>query len=329
MGPDELVAYQKAATGDHRYDLLDLVQKYVLGFTASKNYKQRVYSSIRSFFMHNRAELPVDRSFHLRGDKPKTQGQLTVEDLRKVVLSLDPCHRAVFLCMFASGMGEEELVYWSNNGWESLREQLKDDAGIIRVSLPGRKRSRNERNFYTFVGGDALESLRKWLESRPRDAEAIFINQRGRPVTKGGLYMIWLRHMRRLNLVGPARSRDTGNRTGRHIHELRDLFRSQWAKSPASGDVAEFMMGHQVDSLGYNKSWRDVEFFEAEYRKALPWLNIMSSGRPFHQVSEEEVESLRAEVERLRAGRDAQIEELRRGLEELRKMIIDLMKPSP
>jgi hypothetical protein len=85
-------------------------------------------------------------------------------------------------------------------------------------------------------------------------------------------------------------------------------------------------MGHMIDPLEYNKSFRDVGFYRKEYLKALPYLQIMSSPRPFGQVSEEEVESLRAEVERLRAGRDTQIEELRRGLEELRKMIIDLMK---
>jgi hypothetical protein len=105
-------------------------------------------------------------------------------------------------------------------------------------------------------------------------------------------------------LIEPIRTNDKSHRTGRNVHEIRDVFRTLWAKSPAKPEVAEFMMGHSVDPLEYDKSFRDEAFFRGEYLKALPWLNIMSSGRPYNMVEEESVENLRLEVERLRKYED-------------------------
>lgn len=78
----------------------------------------------------------------------------------------------------------------------------------------------------------------------------------------------------------------------------------------AKPEIGEFLMEHIIDPLDYNKSWRDEKFYRDEYLKALLYLQILSSGRPFHQVSEEEVDALRQEVERLRAGRDERIRQL-------------------
>ena len=106
--------------------------------------------------------------------------------------------------------------------------------------------------------------------------------------------------MRRLG-IGPKHLSPRKGRTGKSPHELRDLFRSQWAKSTAKGDVAEFCMGHMIDPLDYNKAWRDEKFYRDEYMKAVPYLQIMSSGQPYHMVGEEEIEKLRKEVAELRA----------------------------
>jgi len=65
------------------------------------------------------------------------------------------------------------------------------------------------------------------------------------------------------------------HRTGKHPHEIRDLMRSRWGDSGAKAVVAEFIMGHRIDKNSYNKM-KYKTLVESEYRRALPWLNILS-----------------------------------------------------
>ena len=139
------------------------------------------------------------------------------------------------------------------------------------------KRSRNRRPFYTFIGRDAIGAVRTYLRGRTETScEQIFLTQFRNPVSYRSLYGYWMLKMKRLGLIetkGPSR----GNRYGKNLHEMRDLFRSRWRPSGVDVEVAEFFMGHDIDRLGYDKSPKLYpEWFEDQYRKAEPWLNIVS-----------------------------------------------------
>lgn len=340
LSPEELVVYQRQAVGEHRYDLLDLAQKYARGKVGRKNYKESVYAAIRSFFLHNRAELPMDRSFHLRGDSATVQGLLQPADIRCVVEGCDILHQAVFLCMFMGGMGEAELVWWSDHGWASLKDQLDAGERIIKVDLPGRKSAKFEKPYYTFLGGDALTALKRWVGIRPRqmvpverrigkrqpgtrdppkslvENTCIFVNQRLQPLTENGIYANWIRHVRRLGLAGPVKHFDVSNRTGRHLHELRDAFKSQWTLSPSKEVIGEYFLGHTIDPLEYDKSFRQVDAYRAAYLHSLPWLNVISGTRAYRLVEEDEVIALRQKLEEKRRADDEEIRKIVQGMQE-------------
>ena len=300
--PDELVEFQIEASGRERYRILDVVQSYVNTVKGRHGTKVKVYSTIRSFFMHNRAELPRDGSFHIRGDKPKVVGNLKPEEIRQIILSSNECYRAIFLCMFQGAIDRESFIWWNNYGWPKLKEALKGDSEVIRIDLPGRKNARNLRPYYTFIGPDAIDALRKWIPLRAKEASAIFTDQLGKPVSSNAVKQYWDRHLRRLGLVKrvhTGKGRGGGVRYGKNPHEMRDVFRSLWEKSSAKPSVAEFLMGHEVDPLEYNKAFKDEGWVRREYLKALPYIQIISSGRPFGQVEEDELDKLRAQVRRL------------------------------
>jgi len=317
--PSQLLEYQRAATSEHRYDLLDLTQRFILSQHGRKGTKMNKYIKVRSFFLHNRADLPGDRSFKIRGDESKVQGSLTVEQVRELILACNPMYHALILVMFQSGMGENEIIYWSRFGFKKLLKDLETNPSIVRVDLPGRKG--NERPFYTFISGDALEAVKVCVNRIGRAADCIFPTSLGTSISYPALHSYWRDHLNRLGLWGVGDSKSY--RSGKNSHEMRDLFRSQWAKSPAKPEVGEFFMGHNIDPLAYNKAWQDEKFYREEYLKALPYLQLLSSGRPYHQIDEGEVESLRKEVDQLRAsraewaGQKEETEALKKRLEEM------------
>lgn len=327
LSPDELVVLQSEAINSERFRVLDVLQRYVLEAHATLNYKKKMYNGVRSFFLHNRAELPRDKSFNLRGDKPKTQGTLTAEEIKRIVLASKPVYQAVILSMFQGGMGEDEFTYWNEHGLEKLKEDLRGDPEMIRIDLPGRKGKKFEKPYYTFIGHDAIRAIRNWLKRRPdkkktyhpndknkkrknkriireEPTTAIFTNQYQDAISQHALQIYWTRVGRRIGVITPkTRGGGKGHQTGKNPHEFRDVFRSQWEKSPAKASVAEFCMGHVVDQLEYNKAHRDEGWVRREYEKAQPLLQIMSSTVPFNLIDADEVTKLRKKVARLESER--------------------------
>jgi len=318
LTPSELLEYQREASNSEEYTIIDLLQRHSREIPGRYTYKLKPYTTVRSFFKHSRVALPPDK-FVPKAEKPPVMGTLTLEEVKLVVLASNPVYRAVFISMLQGGIDEAGICDWSKAGLEDLEKALPEIAHlrsrerVYKIELPGRKKFRNIKPFYTRIGSDAIDALEVWMRKRPGDAKAIFTNQYGDPLSEEAMRTYWTRKLKRLGIIEPGKPGDKGSRYGKNLHELRDLFRSQWEKTPAKGSVAEFMMGHQVDPLEYNKAFRDESWTLGEYRKALPMLQIVSSGVPFGQVPEDALRGLLEE-------RDREIEELRRQIGEERRL---------
>lgn len=299
MSADEMVEYQKESDNGSNYDMLDLIQRWILSMDGyAYRSKHTYYVTILSFFLHNRAPLPKDKSFRIRGDKPKTPSNLRPEHVKQAVLVANPMYGAIVTCMIGGGMGVAEILEWSNTGWKSLRAQLVDGVDIVRVELPGRKSARNIRPYFTLIGGDALRLLKHYLgDELPKKREAIFINPLGKPVNATALKRWWLRHLRRIGIVEKEEGGTRHTRYGYGLHELRDNFRTLWSQSRANPDIGEFLMGHKLDEYEYNQVYRDYDYVTDEYRKALPLLNVLSGG--FDPEKNEETHRLKNRVDEL------------------------------
>jgi hypothetical protein len=219
-------------------------------------------------------------------------------------------------------MGRDEFNYWNLNGWESLQKDLKEDKRFITIDLPGRKKFKNIRPYSTFIlkGSDSWKALIEYLPQRSLAKEkfdhvqqiskrstekkgrkfvketfnqnAIVYNNRGRPVSKVAEYVYWSRKCEQIGILERIGNSDCRNRYGVNPHEMRDLFRSQWEKTPAKASIGEYLMGHQIDPLEYNKAFRDVPWVISELNKAIPLLNIMSSNLPFGLYDKDDIEDI-------------------------------------
>ena len=280
MTPNEMIEYQKNCSNNDCYEILDLIQRWILSMKGLAYKSKRLYYvTILSFFQHNRAELPKDKSFKIRGDKPRAPSYLRPKHIKDAILIANPMYGALISCMLGGGMGISEIIEWSNNGWENLRDQLDKGADIIKVELPGRKSMMNRQSYFTLIGGDALDLLKQYLGPElPEKREAIFLSPYGSPVKKTALKRFWFRHLVRLRIVKRNEDATSGTRYGYGLHELRDNFRTLWSQSRANPDIGEFLMGHKLDEYGYNQVYRNYDYVVEEYRKALPFLNVLSGG---------------------------------------------------
>ena len=319
--PDQLIEYQKQTSNGSQYDILDvLAQPYVRQAEGTFNTKRVRYSNIRSFFAHNRAELPKDPNFKIRPDRQPIYGELLPDEIKKNILASNKAYQAAFMVMFQSAMDQEMFSYWNMNGYDNLMAQLNSHELIIKIELPGRKANKNIKPFYTFFGKDGIDAVRNWLKDRPEDAKAIITDQFGGPIQKASLQHYWLRHLRVLGLAPPI-TKTKRNRTGKSLHEMRDTFRTLWSKSPADHKVGEYCMGHSIDPLNYDKSFRDVEYYKDEYMKAVPYLNLLSSGAAFGRVEKGEVDKLRVEVQRLEIEKNNDLADMKVQLARLAKLV--------
>jgi len=344
LSPSELVALQEDAKGRDMYRILSCAQSWVNGQRLRGGTKRLYLSHIRSFFLHNMAELPGDRSFSFRSDVPAVNGDMNCECFNRILLNCNKRDRAVFLMMAQGIMGEGEVVYVSNF---QARHVLKclSKGGIFKVALPGRKKNRNVKNFYTMLSctGDWADAMRAYLKSLKRvPSDCLFRNQLGNPLTEQNIQYVF--HWRAVKAgvikqCTPAcplcggdmvRERDEGRkivyvcrecgeclgaaessrlkhmssvRYGVNPHEIRDLMRSRWHLSGADALVAEFMMQHEIDENGYNKFMKyEPSYPIVEYRKALPWLNVLSKdpNRVDRSEVQSDLEAQRGETELLK-----------------------------
>ena len=292
MSPDELVQYQVEAQGNDIYHVLDALQDWInsqdhLRAGSKKGY----YTSIRSIFLHNRAELPRDPSFIIKSDVPPVRSKLTVDIVKEVILRSTPKYQAIFTIMVMAGLDEASFVYWNEKGYDSLMNQLgnRRHGEPIKIELPGRKANRNIQNFYTFFGKDAITKLENYMKIRGYEPGRIF------KTSKKAMIKYWTRQLKRLGYI-EQKSSYKGNRYGLNLHRLRGIFRSRWRLSGVDVGVAEFFIGHGLDELGYDVSPDlEPEWFMDKYIEAESWLNILSEDP--QKVPLKEVTAMRRELQ--------------------------------
>jgi integrase len=278
--PDQLIEFQRR--NPMSYEILDVIQAWTRDISHLRRQTiKRYYNAVINLFAHNRTPLPPDPRFAVKNGEANVVGELELSEIRRVIEASNPMYRAFWTCVAQGLMGIGEAIYWSDNGLESLRAQLKAETFPIRIDLPGRKA--NEKPFYTFIGRDAIRELETYFKVRPNMNGSIFITRYRTPLTEATARRYWNDTMHRLAITPRVEAKTHGERSslrhGKNVHEIRDSMRSRWRLSGADIACAEWFMGHAtaLDKYNYDKSpWISPELFRDQYLRAEPWLNILS-----------------------------------------------------
>jgi integrase len=314
--PEQLLDYSKLGD-DEKWELVDLTLEYVLTIKGTEGHIKNHLKAIKSFFKHNRCILPDDSNIRVKPTRKKVEGTLTLENIRDVILASNKLYRAVFLVMFTGGLGQDEFIRWSNEGLPSLREQLEAHQDVIRIDVAGRKKMKNRYNYYTFIGGDALNALKAYLKERDSlypDTPEIFLTAKNTPLTTNTLYHEWMRLMKRLQIYKPEPRKDgePPRRQGINPHEMRDVLITKWQEWNVSPQIyCEYRVGHVIDKNEYNKIYRNEPKMRDEFLNVLPYLNVLSSTKGFGLINIYEVkdhnrriQSLESDIEILKKAKE-------------------------
>lgn len=308
--PDEAVAWAKDPANED--EVLNAIKAHVLALPRRYATKQLANASIRSFFLHNRVTLPPDKTLNIRSTIPPVERQLTIEHVRELVgLAVQPW-RSMILVKWQSLADTQGLIDISNRHAGTIVEALRENADICKLTIPGRKRKRNAQGFYTFIGTEALASLREYFDRergwpKPYDAVWVYSTRKmhGKPVTTRGFEEAWLRLLKRAKLIPMQRTHDPGTRYGFNVHNTRDLTISLLNTVDGLNPLSiQFWAGHEIDPLRYNQFYKvKPRYVEEQYRLAAPYLNILT--HPPTSVAEEEralelVKAAKDEIEKLK-----------------------------
>lgn len=303
-----LLQQQLDSYADDPYVILNLLQTYISGCKFAKSTNKRNYSAIRSFFLHNRVPLPDDPSYRVPGYRPPTVGKLTVTDIAEIAAAARVRDRSLILVKWQGLLDTESVMWIGRHKSDELVDAIRRDECPILIDLPGRKHGKNEKTFYTWIGRDAIDALVRYFEHErgwPKKAEAIWLNQYGRPMTARTWCELWAQITRRIGKVPKERAKDSSARYGYNTHEMRDVARSLLhVKGQPDGldEISiEFFMGHEVDPLHYNKFFLDKEYTRKQYQIAEKYLNIISNP----QISSAELQKRDRELTQLREKYDS------------------------
>jgi len=191
LEPAEAVAWQKNHPLNPRF--LEEAYRWLKESENRISSKKTKIGVLRGFFIANWCQLPKDRHrFH--SDKAPVMDDLTVEEFRAILRRSNFVYRSAFLMMFQSGSGVGELLYMNSDLASYIWSEVRRGANIIRLNMPGRKAKRNIQPYYTFIGGDAVETLRLLFHSRGwREDNVLFRSKHGKPLTASCLqnYFRW------------------------------------------------------------------------------------------------------------------------------------------
>lgn len=316
--PTQILEWQDQAHGRERFQLLDLMTEYVQEKGGTYKGMSSRLSHLRSFFLHNRVELPDIKDWQPHPTHEPTQGNLTTERVHDIISHANMRDTAIFLTMFQSMMDLHRFTQFNQKYTLQLVTHLKEK-GVdepFRIDfLSGRKR--NRRAFYTFIYHDALVAWRNYFDSErgwpKHENEPMAMTWKGTPPKKEAIRASFTTISRRLHLR-PKTS--NGRPSGVSPHEaFRDVVRTLLQTAKRKGfdtTCAEFWMGHSVDPYNYNKfAELEPDYVIENAKIASQYLNIISHApteeneeRDTHikqlqakyEVLEEQVRSLRGEL---------------------------------
>ena len=203
-----------------------------------------------------------------------------------------PRDRAIILTLFQGGMDVSTLCSLK---YGDIAEALKKDEQPLKLELFRRK---SGTEYYTFLGKDAVESIRVYLadlKSRGRRFQhdsPLFVKERGTTGLTTNLVQNMMRTVAlKSGLIDEENNGKAFNPLG--LHALRESFGSIMINSGVPDTIVDFWLGHTIGEMAEAYKGVQLESLKQIYLEREKLISIITS-----KVDVKEIEAkLRVEVE--------------------------------
>ena len=231
-------------------------------------------TAIRSFFAHNRLELPRDKTFRIAesDNVPQRETFMDLETAQKIIGCLKEPYRSIATAALYGGLGRKEALSL-NRMWSSIEKQLRDEKDPIRMDYA--KRKNNPRPYFTFLPAKILKPhLGKEVPFGVYTKHSKV--KRLRPMNESDLLVAWS--------FAKKRAAVEGKQT---FHMLRDLLVTSFYRVGADVTTAQFLTGHGVDSNRYLQIMKSPERPEREWSKYRQFLDSGVAGETQEKIQQQ------------------------------------------
>jgi integrase len=192
-------------------------------------------------------------------------------DLRALPLAI----RTPLLCVWQSSCEINRVLALR---WKDL-EGLKRAEYPLQLSFYGRRRHRKQ--YYTFLGRDAIDHLKLWHEKweeelagrPPQPDDLVFLGKRGK-----GMNLEWINMQFRSTALKLAKQGLVENDSPEswHSHMLRHSFKTESEHAGIKSGIVEFWMGHSggIAQVYDNRDEIHAQDFVEAYKKLEPHVSL-------------------------------------------------------
>ena len=262
LDPDALVGLARSDPAKLKAKLNDFVV-HRDGQGRSRKYTRDTFAVVMSFLRENEAAIGArcPKAFAL-----SRKARLTADDINKLMAFADLRLRAFIACMKDCGMAPVDVLKLT---YGDVRKDL--EANRIPIFI-ARIRTKTKADFETFLGPDAAEHLRNYLDSRRRGTDKVapeelgdksplfIIAGTGQAISSESLFKSFIRARRQAGVSWTP-------------YTLRAFFNTNMKAAGVNDTLVEYWMGHklpaQIDPYLFSPENQDKIYMSAYPRISL------------------------------------------------------------
>lgn len=277
-----LLDFYKHLTEEHKVMSRGKGPKQVLRVGISGGLARTYVQALRSFY--GTFDIYIHLKRRSRLPRPKVKNKRMKVNANEVKTLLNhartPRDRAIILCGFQGGLDASTICSLT---YEDVQKGLASDEYPLTLEL---QRPKTEVEYYTFLGRDAIDALKAYIEDAKHRGinfsfnTPLFVKERKKAGRTIGLKPNLIQNMlKEVAIKSGLVSKDLNGKDFNPLgpHALRESFSKIMSNTAVPDSIVDFWIGHSVGELDKTYKEKDFDRLKALYLEKEKFLSVTQS----------------------------------------------------